>query len=281
MKLNSTKIPDQTINLMASLYNSGNSITDISKLTDIGVSQVWRMLKKNNVNTKKTVFFYRSKIRKYWINEEYFQNIDTPDKAYILGLLYADGNANKRFSQITLKLQEKDKHILEEINQLLEHAKPLIFDKKCKNTHQNKYILKITNKVMYKDLIKYGVIPNKTFKLTFPTWLKDELISHFVRGYFDGDGCLYLNKKTKAVAWEIMGTSQFCLILSEFLCQKMNVKSNISHDRRCRSGIDRLRVRNYPGIKKICTWMYNNSTLHLERKYNKFLQIKEIKNDFV
>ena len=216
-------------------------------------------------------------MQKYCINENYFHMINNQEKAYVLGLLYADGNANKKFKQITLKLQEKDKSILEKISLLIETNKPLHFVKKTKSTHQNQYSLKITNRVIYQDLLKHGIVPNKTFITKMPC-LDTDLFMHFVRGYFDGDGCIYITKNGKIGCIDIIGSEQLCDDFKKIF-EELGVKSFISHDKRCKQGINKLRIRKYKDIIKIYHWMYDKSNIHLERKFDKFIKLMEAHND--
>lgn len=278
-----SKIPQSRINVMIEMYSHKHTLKEISKIVGDSPSQVMRILNANSINTKFDFSNqqYRKKIQTYSINENFFNNIDTQEKAYILGFLYADGNANKNLKQITLKLQEKDKYILELISKLIGSNKPLHFSSRRQESHQNQYALKITNTVIYSDLIKYGVIPNKTFKTEFPFVLEPYLWPHFIRGYFDGDGCFYIDNKRSCACWSIIGSSAFCLSLLKILNDKIKVKGFIIHDRRCSDGVDIIRVRKYSDIKKICNWIYADSRIHLDRKFNKFLKMKEIKNDIV
>lgn len=271
-----TKINQNKINEIIDLYSKNHSMGEISKIVNICVSQIWRVLKINNIPSKNQ-FNYRDKLKKYHINENFFNKIDSPEKAYILGLLYADGNANKKIKQITLKLQVNDKPVLDRISLLIETDKPLHFVKKSKTTHQDQYVLKITNKVIYTDLVNHGIVPNKTFITTFPK-LEEQLIPHFIRGYFDGDGCFYVGKQNRA-CWSIIGSTNFINSVQNLIQEKLNIKSYIQHDKRCKAGIDILRIRRLSDIKKISEWMWCNSTIHLERKYNKYKIIKEEKND--
>lgn len=48
---------------------------------------------------------------------------------------------------------------------------------------------------MFGDLSKHGCVPNKSLILKFPTTLPNELVNDFIRGYFDGDGSVYINNK--------------------------------------------------------------------------------------
>src|ERR1700722_8446916 len=215
------------------LFLEGKIISEISKLLNIPNTGIWKVLQNHNIDTHKNPFFYREKIRKYTINEDYFNKIDCQEKAYILGFLYADGNANKKYYQITLKLQDIDKSILEQISALIETNKPLHFYKKQKKTHQNQSILKITNKVIYQDLIGHGIVPNKTFITKFPN-IAEELIPHFIRGYFDGDGSLYEGKDSKTTSreWCIIGSTNFCKSIQKILKDILDIDTQLQHDKR-------------------------------------------------
>lgn len=265
------------INKIIDLYNQGLTFKEIEKMGISSSGTICRIMKNHNIKAKKHIF-YNKKMQNYHINDNYFNSIDCPEKAYILGFLYADGNAHSKYSHITLKLQEKDKVILEKISKLLETNKPLLFSKKTKTSHQNQYVLKLTNKTIYDDLIKHGVVPRKTFILKFPTWLDSHLVPHFMRGYFDGDGCMYVSKKS-GIDWNIIGSTDFINYVSILLKNELNIKFSIRHDHRCKAGIDVLRVRNKKDILNIQNWLYNNSTIHLERKFLKFEEVKKLRKE--
>jgi hypothetical protein len=129
------------------------------------------------------------------LDEHYFDEIDTPNKAYILGFLYADGYNNEVNHTIVLTLHEKDKDILEKIRKELKCEKPL-YHISSVNKHDGKprelESLILASKHMSETIKKWGLVPNKTFTLEFPKFLSDNLVCHFIRGYFDGDGCAWI-----------------------------------------------------------------------------------------
>lgn len=95
--------------LIISLYESGLSIRQTAKELNISVDKVRYILKKFNINTKRTLSDYKC-YRKHNINIEYFKKIDTEAKSYFLGLLAADGCVYK--NRITITLQNQDNSIL-------------------------------------------------------------------------------------------------------------------------------------------------------------------------
>jgi hypothetical protein len=161
----------------------------------------------------------------------FFEEIDTVEKAYFLGLVYADGSVGvvkdsdrgNRYS-FRITLQEQDKYILERFRESIGIQRPLsIINPQNKDFPNNRsyrvqraYQLDVNRRDFVLNLVKHGVVPNKTYEeLSIPTMNKD-LIPHFIRGYFDGDGCVgiypeknhytshcYFVSKTKSLLAEI------------------------------------------------------------------------------
>lgn len=138
--------------------------------------------------------------RKNFLNENYFDVIDTEDKAYFLGFLFADGCISK--SQwnylIVLSLQEGDKYILEHFNKQLDSSYPLRRQSPRKPTRQAQFSLHLSSKKLFERLNDLGCVPKKSLILKFPERIiSNHLISHFIRGYFDGDGSIFIYKRPK------------------------------------------------------------------------------------
>jgi|ERR1035437_490442 intein-encoded DNA endonuclease-like protein len=245
---------------VCALYNSGLSLREVSKLFDVSFKPIMRILKNNNVARRQSA---------YTLDECYFNNIDTPEKAYILGLLYADGGLREDAYSISITLQEKDKDILDKINKLLGSDRVLYFTPKPNEKCQNYYTLCICNKQMCSDLIKHGVTQNKTFLLRLPQ-IDNKLFFDFIRGYFDGDGYVYFDKRrAKTGSWGIVSNKIFCEDIKRHL-DTLNINSRIYiHSTRNPLSAE-LRIGKCSELEKIFSLMYNNSTIHFDRKYNKF-----------
>lgn len=122
------------------------------------------------------------------LNIDYFHTIDTKDKAYWLGFLYADGAVNKLGTRLMLNLSIKDESQIDRFL-LAVGLEPTIYKKyygPYKNTGRFVQIY-ITNKEFVQNLIKQGCTNRKTFTIRFPE-LDDELAAAFLLGYYDGDG---------------------------------------------------------------------------------------------
>lgn len=204
---------------------------------------------------------------KYHLKEDYFDNINDQNKAYILGLLYADGNVGKKSNSIQLFLQERDKEILEKINKLLESERPLVFiNYKDKNPKwQNQYAISIVNKHMHDSLIKQGVVPNKSLILKFPENLNKELYRHFIRGYLDGDGSISKNAKEKRIS--MVGTECFCNSIKEIIEETLSIHCSICYCHNKDVSTRSLGIAGNNQVKKFLDWIYNDANLYLERKH--------------
>jgi hypothetical protein len=171
-----------------------HSLRDIAKIVGICRPTVRKILREAGVRN-----VYKKDIEKCNnLNHNYFDQIDTEDKAYFLGLLFADGNnyvksKNRKYYTISIVLQERDKKILEKMRDTIAPGYNLYFYKPKNKNCQNTYKLSIRNKHLSDQLSSLGCVPAKSLILKFPNhniFKNKNLIKHFIRGYFDGDGCL-------------------------------------------------------------------------------------------
>lgn len=276
-------LSDDEKNLICKLYiDQDMSIKEISNKLNVDNMSVKRALQKNNIQLRTL----SESLRKYSLDETYFDNIDSPNKAYILGFLYADGNVGKDRYTIQLSLQEEDRHILEKIKQELKSDIPLYF-KECNSknpNHKNIYSLIINNKHMHQSLIDVGVVPQKTFLIKFPKLLDENLISHFIRGYFDGDGCFGFYKRTDRknsyhAIFTLIGTNDFCQSVKQLIEQKLKVHCYIGFcHQKYDSPIRCLSISGRINCQKILDWIYNDAEMFLTRKNNKYLEFNKLYN---
>ena len=225
-------------------------------------------------------------VRKYNLNENYFDNIDTSNKAYIMGFLHSDGSNNINKSTISLSLQEEDREILEQIRNEIGSEKPLEYlDYTNKHdfgyTYKNQYRLIMFSSHMCNELNNKGITPNKSLTIGFPNWLTQDLISHYVRGVFDGDGSIYQafrNENNKPITVTITATESFCEEL-KLLCKKIiNINACI-YDASCHNGITKVFTLSGRNVcKKFLDWIYCDADLYLQRKFNRYCEYYNINN---
>ncbi len=127
------------------------------------------------------------------INENFFKEW-TSEMAYVLGFFIADGNMsrNKRGS-CYIEFHITDKEILEKMRTALKSSHKISERKKIYG-HKKVYRLQIGSKLLFENLMSLGVFPRKSKKIRLPS-IPDGLFNHFLRGYFDGDGCVYFGRR--------------------------------------------------------------------------------------
>lgn len=206
-------------------------------------------------------------------NDEYFKEINSKEKAYFLGLIYADGYVSK--NEFGISLHYKDKYILEKLNKEIGNVH-IVKERKRKNSYNGyDYIshsgdFRVYSKKFCNNLRKQNICDNKTLKNIFPIIENKELFSHFLRGYFDGDGCLYLGKKNPVVHFTC-GSYDFLEHLNKSIFDFYNVKGKIYSEN---SKKHRLMFYKKEDVLVILNKIYLDSKgLRLERKYNKYIQI--------
>lgn len=258
-----TNEEEQTI---INMYTNGESTVKIGKKFNVSHKKIARILDEYGI--KRTGVSRR----KYKIQEDYFDSIDTPNKAYILGFLYADGCNFPKKQTISMSLQEEDKEILDKIRNEIHSEKSLEFiDYSKKNDYgykyKNQYRLLMFSSHMCSSLNSIGMTPNKSLSLQFPD-IDSSLYSHFIRGYFDGDGCVGFYKTSTVVT--ITSTNDFCVKIKDILRHKLNINSRICEASN-KNGVTKvLSINGSKQVKKFLDYIYSDAELFLKRKYDKY-----------
>lgn len=215
---------------------------------------------------------------KGYLDNTVFDCIDTEEKAYWLGFMYADGcifTDRKNLKNIQLSLSVKDYDHLAKFNVFLKYNRGLVISKNGLNSKQEQlYVVstKIIDAHLYDALNKLGCCERKSTILEFPQisiFKNNNLIIHFIRGYFDGDGSLgsYMcNKRGLFNSASFVGTKNF---LSE-IQQILGLHSTLRHKKDKHPNIYKLNYYNDNAIE-LAAKLYSNSTIYLTRKYNKYL----------
>jgi len=138
--------------------------------------------------------YMSEKSRKYTLEHSFFDSINTNDKAYFLGLLYADGYNCTDKNVLELSLQTRDKEILSLFKKCLASNRPIkrYVDKRPKRG-TDRSILYVNSRRICQNLDSLGCTNKKSHKISFPT-IKERFKKHFIRGFFDGDGSVYISK---------------------------------------------------------------------------------------
>lgn len=258
---------EQKVNkeLLKQKYLEGLTPRELATFFKCNIANVYSHLKRLKIYKPKKSY----EIRKYRIKEDFFDKIDTEEKAYILGLFFADGynNTDKNLIEITLK--ESDLPVLNQIKECLG------LDKDIKNYKKGYYTLSFNSLIISKRLSNLGCIKAKTFKIKFPSYLNDDLLRHFMRGYFDGDGSISLKKSSQI---NLTSTFDFVNSFQEILSKKLDIKNKKVQS--CRKSFYILYKRK-EDIFKILTFLYKDSKIYLERKHNLYLKYVSYYSDII
>lgn len=194
--------------------------------------------------------------------------------AYVLGFFAADGNliTNKRGGQFW-SIEIKDRNLLQKIKKIIDSDHKISIRIKSNNGMNSKtYRLQIGSKEMCEDLRELGIKENKTYRLALPK-IPDQYLPDFVRGYFDGDGHVWMgiiNKERKTPHFIIQTVFTSCS--KEFLesikvrLEKFSIKNSVIS--RGKGNFYRL-VYSINNSLKLYGFMYNRlntSNLFLKRK---------------
>ncbi len=203
------------------------------------------------------------------VNEDYFKSIDHSNKAYFLGLLYADGNLYEKRKRILLNLKEEDGYIVERFRNELQYTGKLqTWNKEA--PRQNQKVVSFYNETIYEDLIKLGLKPNKTITSHLPN-IPEEYIPDFIRGFFDGDGCIYVANKRVLIT--IICLENIYIFLKEYL-NKHDIEVIFTTSRKY--NVPTLGILNITKKEHMYKFFkllyYSEDLLYLKRKFKKFVE---------
>ena len=227
--------------LVVKLYNELGSSVDVGERFNVGHKVITKILEERGI--KRTA----AKKRQYKINEHYFDEIDTQNKAYILGFLYADGCNFPKKGTISMSLEERDKGILDRICYEMHNEHPLEFiDYSNKHdfgyTYKNQYRLLMFSSQMCEALESHGMVPNKSLVLSFPN-IREDLLPHFIRGYFDGDGSIAQGRRDTNFILTITSTNSFCEKLKYIVENNVGINCHI-YDASNHNGVTKVFTTN-------------------------------------
>lgn len=245
------------IEYIISCLCAGKTIKQVA--ADAGVSRTTLYKKLNDNGIKNT--------QQFKFNHNYFEYINTEEKAYWLGFLMADGCISMTTNpKIDLCLSVIDRDHLVKWHKALSSTKKIIIynDRAC-SSHPSKK--------MCNDLILLGCTSKKSLTLAFPK-INNKLIRHFIRGYVDGDGCItFGNKKQKLwqIRLHIIGTKNFLTSIQQSfetnnkLLKIGNNKINYAFE-----------IHGNKKTMKILNWLYEDAEIFLDRKFKLYKEHKNL-----
>lgn len=153
-----------------------------------------------------------------------FSKIDNPEKAYLIGLLTADGSVNEK-GTITICLTESDRYLLDDINTKILNGSGKIF-LSHKEDKKPRAVLSFNGKQLCKDLSCFGIIPKKTYSLvSLSPEIPNEFYSDYIRGLYDGDGVCSKSNGGIRIGY-CSYRKEFTESYRNFLCQILGIRKN-------------------------------------------------------
>ncbi len=234
------------------------TIKEIAKELNCHDCTISNFLVKNNIDRHLIKFNYN-----------FFETIDAEEKAYWLGYITADGCVFTGFQKSNLSITSKDFEHLEKWRQAIKCILPI---KTIVISGKDYGRVDTSNKKLITDLSKYGIIQNKTYNLIYPyNLIPEDYVNHYIRGYFDGDGCIFKNMRNNIVTPRItfVGASlpyleglKQILKIDNKICPVLNTKHYNIYIGKCEEVI------------RIMDWLYKKATIFLDRKKEKYLEIR-------
>ena len=241
---------------------------------------------------KERGYITRREYLKTSVNETIFDNINSKEAAYLLGFYIADGSLSGNYFAIALN--EKDKNTLEMLKNIIAPNYRLSFASERVNKQGIKtnpmYRLSIYNKHISNVLNSYNFGKNKTYNnKSINKIVPKEFMWHFIRGYWDGDGCISKSNTIKRhmtkngeqkeyyhtnIGWTIISKDKLILEELNLFINTFGISTYIYPDTKENFLIGTHSIQE---IQKIYNYLYKDSkNLRMERKFKKFTEIMKI-----
>ena len=256
------KYTDSFITDIAKEYIPGENMKDIAIKYNIPMASLMYRFKKLGIETSK---------RKYSVNENYFDKIDSQNKAYILGFIMADGCVSQTdytqtdINRLIISISSKDRKVLEFIRIELGSDSPII-DYIPEGSYSDKEMsrLVVNSSTLCKKLKSYGIIARKTGHESMPS-LSKEMQRHFIRGYIDGDGWVTLGGYIGICSTKKMLEEILSIFKSNYSIKSV---ATIYKDPR---GIDLyyMQLNCANDIVNLKDYLYKDANFYMERKYSR------------
>ena len=204
-----------------------------------------------------------------------FDTISDEESAYWLGFIFADGYVYiaHKTNYFGVELSSKDVEHLRKLNLFMDGNAKITFRQRKGgrwDTISEICSIRFSGKHLVEKLCELGCVQRKTSILDMPKDIPELYMRHFIRGYFDGNGTISSELKTGYLKCRIIsGSNIFCQKLSEYL-------NGIGIDCVSRKEAEHtycVQITKQNEIINFLNYIYKDSVVYLDRKYNKYLEI--------
>lgn len=190
--------------------------------------------------------------------DETFFTTQSRGAAWVLGWLVTDGFISERY--VKLDLQKQDIDVLVKVKNLLKFEGN-IYESKVANG------MKVYSVALVESLVSLGVpLKDKTFSCPFPK-VNEARIWDFMRGAFEGDGCIRVSKGCLSV--NICGAAAGLMQGVEAVLHGAGISTRIEQ----RGNLKVLTAASQTDSLRWLLFMYENTdaSIRMDRKFNKFV----------
>jgi len=197
---------------------------------------------------------------KYERNSNVFEKIDSEEKAYWLGFMYADGYVDQDANNIILGLKREDREHIVKFQKFLETNAP--YQDKINNQKKPYRFFRLYDQKIVKDLGNQGLLKKKSLILKPKMTMPNDLLIHWSRGLFDGDGSIYPQKNSKnSIRYRLNLTGTESIL--NFVMNLWQINKKLDKNR----SIPKFVVAGRGEVNQILHLLYDDATIFLDRKY--------------
>jgi len=269
---------EEKITHIIELYKGGVSAKQLGIKYSIDKRRIQKWVKSEGILRN-----ISESIRVTTFDENKFDIIDTPSKAYWLGFFYADAYNCGITNTFSIALKESDKGHLEKLCDFINLPKEKIKPPSEDEEHPA-CAVKIYSKHICEKMTELGCMQAKSFIIKFPEWLNESLQSHFIRGMSDGDGSIKFGLRSGDWKWNLVSTKECCQSISDIFEKNVGFPIHFEDISETNNNTYCLDASGNQKLSKIFKYLYKDSTdeNRLTRKYEKYLgflnNLSEIKN---
>lgn len=244
------------------LYLSGKTFKEVGKIYGVDKATIRLVLRRNNLKGRISRPIYRK-------DDDFFKKINTKEKAWLLGLIYADGSISNR-QGLRFAFAKKDIELIYKIKRMLESNAPVYI-------HPNSSVhFRVMGQDFIKNLSKWCVMGKKDDRLIYPGFLRKDLHSHFIRGFFDGDG--WAGNRSGICSMSRPFLERILDILQDRnICKMVHVNADK------KSSCSSIRIQAKDDIKNFYNLIYKDAdeSMLLSRKRKRFEEVLGGRNESV
>lgn len=205
--------------------------------------------------------------RRFNADHNYFDIIDTKERAYWLGFFATDGSIGEK-NKLILRLASIDIGHIEKFKFALRSEHNIVTACYNNKGFYNSCII-IRSTQMTQSLARLGIVPQKTFTVHRPR-LHPSLLRHYWRGAFDGDGSIYQLSSNGPYNISFCGNP---LMVQDYIAD-IKIYLNIDVKYETKDNIQSAYTRKRADVLSILNWLYQDSTIYLDRKYKQYQDFK-------